>query len=103
MNEQIPLSADANADLSETNAGSAHLHATTDDLAYQRLAIVNAIFFGAPGSARWTLIDTGVPGSARFIISSAESRYGKDAVPKQGKYVSAPTHADDGSAYVAPR
>jgi glyoxylase-like metal-dependent hydrolase (beta-lactamase superfamily II) len=49
------------------------------DLAYRRLAIVNVIFAGLEDS--WVLIDAGVLGSAGFIRSAAESRYGPGARP----------------------
>lgn len=42
------------------------------DLCYLRLAIVNVVFFGAPGAGdrQWALIDTGLP------TSRAERRFG---------------------------
>ncbi|MER8608889.1 MBL fold metallo-hydrolase, partial [Mesorhizobium sp. M1233] len=41
------------------------------DLGYLRLAIVNVVFFGAPGSGdrNWMLIDTGLPTSRSSILA----------------------------------
>ena len=48
------------------------------DLAYKRLAIVNIVMFGVDGSGdgAWTLIDAGIPGTARFIKKAAKKRFG---------------------------
>lgn len=72
MQEQVPVSFAALADL-ENDAG---LHEVADDLAYQRLAIVNAVYFGPPGagSGEWLLIDAGVMGSTTFILDDVERR-----------------------------
>ena len=51
------------------------------DLAYQREAFVNVVFFGNPGSRDWVLIDTGIPGVAGRIKAAAASRFG-DVPPK---------------------
>jgi glyoxylase-like metal-dependent hydrolase (beta-lactamase superfamily II) len=53
------------------------------DLAYKRLAIVNAMFFGLPnaGDRNWVLIDAGIPGTAGRIKRAAARRFGKDARP----------------------
>jgi glyoxylase-like metal-dependent hydrolase (beta-lactamase superfamily II) len=57
-------------------------HEITPDLAYQRLAIVNVIYFGSPGAGDrgWVLIDAGVMGSHGAIRRAAETRFG-DARP----------------------
>jgi glyoxylase-like metal-dependent hydrolase (beta-lactamase superfamily II) len=59
------------------------LHEIAPDLAYQRLAIVNAIYAGLPGAGdrRWILIDAGIPGSAGAIRRTAGERFGSDARP----------------------
>ncbi len=49
------------------------------DLAYQRLALVNVIYYGAPGDRQWVLIDAGLPGTATLITNAAEQRFGNDA------------------------
>lgn len=51
------------------------------DLAYQRLALVNVIYYGAPGDRQWVLIDAGLPGTASLIINAAEQRFGPNARP----------------------
>lgn len=51
------------------------------DLAYLRLAIVNAVFHGAPGTAGWVLIDAGVIGMAGRIRHAAAGRFGADVPP----------------------
>lgn len=79
MQEQVPVSSAALADL-ETDAG---VHEVAADLAYQRLAIVNAVFVGPPGarSGEWTLVDAGVFGSTPFIIDAVERRFGPGSRP----------------------
>ncbi len=49
-------------------------HEVAADLAYMRTAIVNVVFFGRPGSP-WTLVDTGIPGSAGAIRAVADKRF----------------------------
>jgi len=53
------------------------------DLAYKRLAIVNAVFYGLPnaGDRGWTLIDSGIPGTAGLIKKAAAERFGDGARP----------------------
>ena len=53
------------------------------DLAYVRLAIVNAYLYGARGvgDGGWVLIDAGIPGSAARILRAAADRFGEDARP----------------------
>src|SRR6476620_5988612 len=53
------------------------------DLAYQRLAIVNVVYFGAPNAAdrKWVLIDTGVVGTSGMISRAAEKRFGSGSRP----------------------
>ncbi len=79
MDKQVPLNADARAD--ETTDGS--VHTVTPDLAYQRLAIVNLVFFGLPdaGDRGWVLIDAGLGGTAPLIARAAQQRFGSDARP----------------------
>ena len=67
-------------------AGQAEEDSTQEllpDLAYKRLAIVNAVFFGRPdaGDRNWTLIDAGLPGTAGIIRKAAAKRFGDGARP----------------------
>lgn len=54
-----------------------------DDLAYLCTAIVNVIFVGREGARdrEWTLVDTGMFGSADRIARAAERRYGPNSRP----------------------
>ncbi len=58
-------------------------HAITHDLAYQRHAIVNVVFWGRPGAGdrEWVLIDAGLMGSRAAIEAAAEARFGKGSRP----------------------
>ncbi len=51
------------------------------DLAYQRLGIVNVIFYGLP-KQDWVLIDAGLPGTAGIIRKAAAARFGVGVKPK---------------------
>ena len=55
------------------------------DVAYERLAIVNVVYFGSPGAGTggWVLVDAGVGGigAAGSIEQSAAKRFGKNAPP----------------------
>ncbi|MEJ7810738.1 MAG: MBL fold metallo-hydrolase [Gemmatimonadaceae bacterium] len=79
MDKQVPVDADAVADDTERDG----VHEIAPDLAYQRLAIVNLMYYGTPGAGdgRWVLIDAGIPGSAGTIAGVAEHRFGKDSRP----------------------
>lgn len=79
MGSQVPVDERARAD--ETMDGV--VHAVADDLAYQRLAIVNVVFWGPAGAkpGRWVLVDAGVPGSAGLIRRAAEARFGPGTRP----------------------
>lgn len=84
MQHQIPLDSRSRAE------GSRHgdsqddgTHEIRPDLAYQRLAIVNVIFFGMPGAAdrHWVLLDAGVMGTAGVIAGAAKERFGPASRP----------------------
>jgi glyoxylase-like metal-dependent hydrolase (beta-lactamase superfamily II) len=79
MDKQVPVAASARADEIESDG----LHEVADDLAYQRLGLVNVVFFGMPGAGDggWVLIDTGLTGTAKLIEAAAEARFGKGARP----------------------
>ena len=78
MDKQIPVDAAARADVKDQDG----LHEVVPDLAYQRQIFVNVVFHGMPGSGRmWTLIDTGLHGSAATIVKHAEHRFGAKRPP----------------------
>jgi glyoxylase-like metal-dependent hydrolase (beta-lactamase superfamily II) len=77
---QIPLHASDRAD--DPTHEEVGLHEIEEDLAYRRMTIVNVVFFGHPQSQDWVLIDTGIPGSEKAIVESAEFRFGKDIPPR---------------------
>jgi len=81
LEHQLPLSSVQRADYGKVAPDGTH--EVLDDLAYRRLAIVNVLFSGLPGARdrEWVLIDAGVIGSTRFILRSAEKRFGKDSRP----------------------
>ncbi|MBV8093913.1 MAG: MBL fold metallo-hydrolase [Acetobacteraceae bacterium] len=78
--QQIPLDP-------ETVVGHASKDGRTleiaPDLAYRRLGIVNAVFYGTPqaGNRNWVLIDAGVMGTGSLIISAAGQRFGEGSRP----------------------
>jgi glyoxylase-like metal-dependent hydrolase (beta-lactamase superfamily II) len=47
-----------------------------DDIAYQRLLMVNVVYWGAEQSGGWVLIDAGIAGSAAAIQTAASARFG---------------------------
>lgn len=77
--EQVPLGSEARAE--EESDGS--VHQVLPDLAYQRLALVNVAFYGAEGApdGGWVLVDAGVPGTTRVLLSGIERRFGADSRP----------------------
>lgn len=70
MKQQVPLNRSAVA----TDQHGAN-RATGPDLAYQRLAIVNVIYYGAPGAGdrQWVLIDAGMTGTAPLIADAGDA------------------------------
>ena len=78
MDKQVPLDNSARADREEDG-----LHEVTEDLAYQRLFLVNVAFHGIPqsGDRFWVLIDAGLMGSAGMIEAAAAKRFGTNARP----------------------
>ena len=79
MAQQVPVGEAARADDHERDG----VHEILPDLGYQRLAIVNVIYFGAPGSGggQWVLVDAGVMGTAGMIARAAERHFGKGSRP----------------------
>ena len=57
-------------------------HQVAPDLAYQRLGIVNVVFYGLPDQPDWVLIDAGLPGTAGLIRHAAAERFGRGTKPK---------------------
>ena len=80
MGEQVPVDPAAQTAATPGDDGT---HEVAPDLAYQRLFIVNALFYGPPGAGdrQWVLIDAGVPGAAGSISSAAASRFGDGSRP----------------------
>jgi len=79
MAQQVPVDREAVASGTE-NAG---VHEVMNDIAYQRLAIVNVMFFGPPGAGDrgWVLIDAGVMGTGASILHAARERFGEGSRP----------------------
>ena len=64
-----------------TSVASGKGHFVKKDLYCFPNQIVNVIFFGAPESGKWVLIDAGMPGSAKKIKAEAEKIYGENKPP----------------------
>lgn len=79
MAKQIPVDPSAQID----NLADDGTHELVEDVAYQRLAIVNVIFCGKPQSenSQWVLIDAGIKGTAGRIRKAAEKRFGENSKP----------------------
>lgn len=77
MAQQIPMHA---SDIAGTAQDDGTMR-VAPDLAYLRLAIVNAVFHGAPGARDWVLIDAGIIGMAGRIRRAAAERFGADVPP----------------------
>jgi glyoxylase-like metal-dependent hydrolase (beta-lactamase superfamily II) len=79
MTQQIPLDSDDRADKAHEHG----VHEVADDLALQRLAIVNVAYYGAPDSpsGKWVLIDAGLIGTVGMISRAAARRFGSDSRP----------------------
>lgn len=79
MDKQIPLDSEARAH----ETGDGKTRSVTQDLAYQRLGIVNIAYFGdpKPPDEEWVLIDAGVMGTTGLILDAVEERFGPGARP----------------------
>jgi glyoxylase-like metal-dependent hydrolase (beta-lactamase superfamily II) len=75
---QVPIDSSARADEMEDGKTRAVL----SDVAYQRLVIVNVVYYGDPTTGKWVLIDAGVMGTTGQILSAVEERFGKDSRPE---------------------
>jgi glyoxylase-like metal-dependent hydrolase (beta-lactamase superfamily II) len=60
-----------------------HTHTVADDIAYQRLGIVNVAYVGKPGAGtdHWVLVDAGLPGTAPIIRGAVAARFGAESRP----------------------
>src|SRR5436853_5541977 len=58
-------------------------HIAVPDVVYQRLAIVNVVYYGNPGASDggWVLIDAGLPGTANLIKRAVADRFQKGSRP----------------------
>jgi glyoxylase-like metal-dependent hydrolase (beta-lactamase superfamily II) len=93
------LDAKARADVpSEDDLRHDNTHEVLPDVAYQRIGIVNLVYFGgaASGSSDWVLIDTGLPGAAKRIKRAVAARFGLGARP--GCIILTHAHADHAGA-----
>lgn len=77
MTDHIPIDDSAIADVASQGPQAT----VAEDIAYQRLGIVNVAYIGMPGSDNWILIDAGVHGTIRFIRRAVHERFGEDARP----------------------
>jgi len=79
MPEQVPIDAGSQTGTYQDDG----THEVAADIAYQRLALVNVVYFGLPGAAdgAWVLIDAGVMGTGGLIEGAAEARFGKGSRP----------------------
>jgi glyoxylase-like metal-dependent hydrolase (beta-lactamase superfamily II) len=84
MPPQVPLDESLRADdPAADDARADHTHQVAPDLAYQRVALVNVVFFGSPdaGDRGWVLVDAGLPGTKLVIAGAAAARFGELARP----------------------
>lgn len=75
MKHQIPVDPDAEV---PPAGSSSPVRKLAPDLFSRRLAIVNVVFYGNPGSLKgnWVLIDAGIPGTAKIIMRAAARLFG---------------------------
>ncbi len=78
MSRQIPVEPHAVAEDPDSPGVTREI---APDLAYRRLGLVNAVFYGRPGEPGWVLVDAGVAGTRDLILKAAEERFGKEAPP----------------------
>ena len=79
MAKQVPVDRSAEAPSIERDG----THEIAPDLAYQRLAIANVVYYGTAGAGdgHWVLVDAGVHGSTGAITAAVASRFGDGARP----------------------
>ncbi|HUR45509.1 MAG TPA: SDR family oxidoreductase [Candidatus Saccharimonadales bacterium] len=79
MPEQIQLN--PSAQIQGTSEDGTH--EVKPDVAYQRLFMVNVVYYGRPHSPEgWVLIDAGLKGTASSIRKTAAERFGPDSKPQ---------------------
>lgn len=79
---QVTIDKSARADVpEEDHLRGDHTHEIALDLAYQRLGLVNVVYYERPGTGSFVLIDTGLPGMAGAIKSAVHARFGENASP----------------------
>ncbi|MGV3723008.1 MAG: MBL fold metallo-hydrolase [Actinomycetota bacterium] len=84
MDRQIPLDPTSRADNPRQDRfRDDDTHEVTPDLAYQRLALVNVVFYGTPGAGdrQSVLIDAGLIGTGGLIAGAAGKRFGANSRP----------------------
>lgn len=97
---QIPLAESACAEIQpQDKARSDHTHEIVPDVAYQRLGIVNVVYFGEQHQNEWILIDAGLPTTANAIRRAADARFGEGARPSA--IIMTHAHADHAGALEA--
>src|SRR5918912_4460357 len=59
------------------------LHEVASDIAYQRIILVNVVYYGLPNAPdrQWVLIDAGVMSPQKTIIDTAAKRFGPGSRP----------------------
>src|SRR4051812_36339163 len=79
MAQQVPVDPQAVANGVENDG----VHEILNDLAYQRLAIVNVMYVGPRGARdrEWVLVDAGVMGTGASILSAVKKRFGEQSRP----------------------
>jgi glyoxylase-like metal-dependent hydrolase (beta-lactamase superfamily II) len=74
--KQVPIDPSARADDPEADALRGDgTREVTADLSYERIGLVNVVYFGVPGTREWVLIDAGIHGSSSLITAAAEERF----------------------------
>jgi len=79
MAQQVPVDPQAVVSGVEIDG----VHEVLNDLAYERLAIVNVMYVGQRGAGdrEWVLIDAGVMGTEASILSAVRKRFGEESRP----------------------
>jgi len=79
MAQQVPVDPQAVVSGIEIDG----VHEVLNDLAYERLAIVNVMYVGQRGAGdrEWVLIDAGVMGTEASILSAVRKRFGEESRP----------------------
>lgn len=81
MNEDMHQSKDSHI-IPMTSVSAGKGREVSNDVFYITDQIVNVIFYGAPGTDSWVLIDAGMPGSGTNILEAAAKRFSKTTPPR---------------------